>query len=480
MTKIQLSENNDPRRKQRDILSEYASPDSDSRSVVPSFASLRATIESQMQASEYSGQWNKTLHFIGIGGSGMSPIARIFLQKGFRVTGSDLKENWNTLTLKEEGAKIYFGHHPSNLREAHVVVVSTAIPQDNVEYQAAKDRLLPLIRRAEALDILMNHYSKKIAIAGTHGKTTTTSMITRVLEANQKTPTYLIGSELMDYGGHSGLGNGEYIVAESDESDGSFLCLHPNIAVVTNIEAEHMEYFKNMENTRVHFRTFMESVLNTRGYVIVNKDDKEILSLAESFPVDQVHYFSIKQESPVMAKGLRETETGIVFKLLVNGCEEGEVDLKVYGQHNVYNALAAIAFGLRENLELDRIKKGLSQFLGTKRRFQLIGQHNTISIFDDYGHHPTEIKTTLEAAKKSFNKRIICIFQPHRYTRTRDLLEWFPHSFSFADKVVITEIYSAHEPKIDGISGKIIVSPLAGGLSSPYFSGSSSPLLSLP
>jgi UDP-N-acetylmuramate--alanine ligase len=398
---------------------------------------------------------NKVFHFIGIGGSGMSAIARVLLLKGFKVSGSDVKENANTIRLRDCGAKIFFGHKESNLRSADIIVVSTAIPQDNEELVIATYEKLPIYKRAEILNFIMQFYPKRIAISGTHGKTTTTSMTARMFEALQIKPTYLIGGELVDYGGNAAVGGGDYVIAEADESDGSFLMIHSNIAVVTNIEAEHLSYFKTEERLLEHFRQFMDSVLKSDGYLVLNKDDSNVAALSRG--LKNVRYFSINEKSDVMAKDIQYTPSGTRFTLFIEGKSQGQVYLKVHGNHNVYNALAAITIGVSENLSVDLMKKGLMNFLGAKRRFQFIGERNGVSVYDDYGHHPTEIKVTLESIKKSMGCRIVCIFQPHRYSRTQEFLETFPTSFDSADLVVITEVFSANEEKIEGISGEVIV-----------------------
>jgi len=398
----------------------------------------------------------KTIHFVGIGGSGMSAIAKVALEKGYKVTGSDLKESISTLKLKELGAKIFRGHKPENVREAGVVVVSTAIQDNNPEIAQAKLNRLPILRRAEMLNHLMNDFDRRISVCGTHGKTTTSSMITKMLETANKTPTFLIGAELNNFGSNAALGSGHYFVAESDESDGSFLCLSPNVSVVTNIESDHMDYFKDFDDVKDHFYKFMQGTLDRDGYLVLNVDDTVLKQWVSPAP-DRVITVGINQDANIMASDLTPSEEGIRFKLKVDKKDKGDVFLKVFGTHNVYNALCAIAVGLKENIPLEVIKEGLFGFLGTKRRFQLIGEVKGIQVYDDYGHHPTEIKVTLESTKASFKKRVICIFQPHRYTRTRDLLESFPDAFDAADHVIITEIYSANERKIDRLSGKHIV-----------------------
>lgn len=401
---------------------------------------------------------HKLIHFIGIGGTGMSAIARILLEKGYKISGTDLKESINTSRLKDFGAKIYYGHAEANVREAGLVVISSAIQSDNIELIAALNHKIPVFKRAEMLGFLMNQFQHKIAVAGTHGKTTTTSMITRIFDYCHKVPTYLIGGDMNDFGGNAALGKTDYFIAEADESDGSFLCLEPNIAVVTNIEEEHMNYYKTTQNLLAHFREFIEHVIARNGYVVLNQDNAYILEITKDLPREKVLFYSLKDPSSALyAHQLEFMEKGIRYSLKLHGKDAGIVSLKVFGQHNVANSLAAIGVGLKQELSLEDIKHGIAKFSGTKRRFQLIGEVNKIRIYDDYGHHPTEIMATLKGAKDSLGRRIICVFQPHRYSRTMDLLEHFAGAFQDADLVVITEIYSANEANPMNVSAQMIV-----------------------
>jgi len=400
---------------------------------------------------------HKTLHFIGIGGAGMSAIAKVAIESGYKVSGSDLKESITTIRLKEMGAKIFIGQKYANLKQADIVIVSTAIGQDNPEYKYAIDEKLPILRRAEMLDELMKRFEKRISIAGTHGKTTTSTMVAKALVDSQKKPTYLIGADSRDLGGNAALGTGDYFVAESDESDGSFLALHPNIGVVTNIEADHLDYYKDLENIKKHFDEFMAGVISRDGYLIINGDDPIVTEIAAKYQ-ERCITFGLEKPCDVMATKIAFSEEGARFNVKIKGKDKGEVYLQVFGNHNIANALVVFALALKEALPLDLVKKSLFEFSGAKRRFQWIGSENNINVYDDYGHHPTEIFTTLEGMRKSFpDRRIICIFQPHRYTRTRDLLESFPDAFQFADITFITEVYSANEEKIPKISGRLIV-----------------------
>lgn len=400
---------------------------------------------------------NKKIHFIGIGGGGMSAIARILLEMGYRVSGSDLKETISTIRLKDYGATLYYGHDSSNLRLADVVVVSTAIAADNPEYAFAIQEKIPVLHRAQMLGLLMDQFCHKISICGTHGKTTTSSMVTRILEFADKKPTFLVGADLNDYGTNAKLGGSDYFVAESDESDGSFLHLGATIGLFNNLEAEHMDHYKTWENLVDHFKRFMAGVIARGGYMAVNADDPALVDIATQFERQHTRYFGIQNDAQVRAVDLQFSVEGAHFTLMVDGKSAGEVYLKVHGIHNIYNALAATTIALDEGISVDTIKKSLFNFTGTKRRFQLVGEVNGIAVYDDYGHHPTEIRVTLDGAKKSLNRRIVCVFQPHRYTRTRDLLEVFPLAFDAADVTVITEVYSANEQKIRGISGRLIV-----------------------
>ncbi len=398
----------------------------------------------------------KTFHFIGIGGIGMSAIARILLEKNYRVTGSDLKESVTTLRLKELGGTIFLGHSESNLRLADIVVVSSAVDEDNEELKKARDERLPVVSRAEMLQFVISSFKKSIAVAGTHGKTTTSSFIVSILELAKHYPTYLIGGELLDFGSNAALGEGPYLVAEADESDGSFLELQPQHAVLTNLEPEHMEYFKTEERLNTHFKRFMSGVIDRGGYLVVNNDDPRLMAIASAFPEEHYVTIGIENSATIMAEDIQYIEGGVQYTLLIRGELQGQVQCRVMGRHNVYNSLAAIGVALQEGVSIDIIKKGLFRFSGTKRRFQFVGERRGIAIYDDYAHHPTEIKTTLEGMKKGYDARIVCIFQPHRYSRTRDLLELFPAAFNDADIVIITDIYSAHEEKISGLSGEFI------------------------
>ena len=400
---------------------------------------------------------HKTIHFIGIGGVGMSGLARILLGQGYRVSGTDVKETIQTIRLRELGATVFYGHDATNLRRADIVVVSSAIDPSNPELAYALAEHIPVIKRGELLGILMKAFTIGIAVCGTHGKTTTSAMTARVLDICGKMPTFVIGADVHDYGINAVLGNSDFFVAESDESDGSFLYQEPCIGLFTNLEQEHMEHYGSLENLKDHFLRFMEGIVSRDGMLIINADDPLLYELGQQFPSTSVQWYGLQVGLSCRASEIQHGTDGVRFQLHLDQVASGEVRLTLMGTHHVYNALAVIAMGHRLNLNLASLKKGLQLFSGTKRRCQLVGESGGIAIYDDYAHHPTEIRVTLDALKLSMKRRLICVFQPHRYSRTKDLLAQFPTSFASADMTLITEIYASNETKIRGLSGKLIV-----------------------
>jgi len=400
----------------------------------------------------------KNIHFIGIGGCGMSAIAKILREMGKSIQGSDIKESPNTIRLKDIGIKIFIGHRASNIRGADIVVYSSAIPRDNVEMKAARSERLALIPRAEALAYILNQFPSRIAIAGTHGKTTTTSMVSSMLSRCGLHPTYLIGAEADTVAGNAKLGNGGNVVAEADESDGSFLKLRPTISVVTNIEADHMDHYRTLDNLIGTFEKFV-NCLPEGGCLIINSDHENSKVLLKKISADHdLVCFGLNSGADLSASDIRYDRTNTKFNVSWKGKLLGEVVLSVPGAQNVMNALSAIAVGLQLKIPFESISNGLRYFKGVKRRFQHIGSHKGITVIDDYAHHPTEVAATLDAAKSGWSdeKRIICVFQPHRYSRTMLLHEQFGQAFGDADVVIITDIYSAGEEPIDGVSAKLI------------------------
>jgi len=395
------------------------------------------------------------IHFIGIGGSGMSGLASILLDAGHKISGSDIAPSKITKRLADKGATIFKGHNENNVESADLVVVSSAIPESNSEIKSARDRKITIIKRAEMLAKLMdNKYG--IAIAGTHGKSTTASMISLLLEKSGFNPTVVVGGELNNFKNNAKLGKGNHIVVEADESDGSFLELNPQMAIVTNIEDDHLDHYENMENILKDFRKFIDKVPDN-GRVILCKDCDNIKGLVKQCGRSHVSY-GIFTEADLMAKDVELDKLNSKSKIYWQGKKIGELYLKVAGYHNILNALAAITVALELGISFREIAKTLSDFRGVHRRMEVVANtDDNILIIDDYAHHPTEIKATLSALKNSWqNRRIIAIFQPHRFSRTKLLAEKFGKAFFDADYVIIDDIYSANESPISGISGETI------------------------
>jgi UDP-N-acetylmuramate--alanine ligase len=397
------------------------------------------------------------IHLVGIGGSGMSGIAEVLLTLGYKVSGSDLQQSDTTKRLEELGGKIIIGHHESNVGEAQVVVISSAVSPTNPEVMTAKAKQIPVIPRAEMLAELMR-LKYGVAIAGAHGKTTTTSMVASVLAQGGLDPTMVIGGKVNALGSHARLGRGDLLVAEADESDGSFLRLTPTIVAVTNIDREHLEHYGTMERLNESFLEFINKV-PFYGLAVLCGDDERLRHL---FPriVKRYQTYGLYELDNV-APDFRATEVslkewGSEFRAYFRGRNLGPFRLAIPGVHNVSNALVAVAIGMELDIPLDLIRKGLASFTGVERRFQLRGEKGGVMIVDDYGHHPTEIRATLAAAKQGWDRRLVVLFQPHRYTRSRDLAEEFAHAFDQADLLFMTEIYAAGESPIPGVSGSTL------------------------
>jgi len=397
----------------------------------------------------------KKIHFVGIGGIGMSGIAEILLNRGFEISGSDLNENDNTEYLRSKGAKITIGHFPENVNGQDVVVYSSAVnPDENPETSEARRQGIPVIRRAEMLaEATRLNYS--IAIAGTHGKTTTTSMIGLILIKAGYDPTVIVGGRLKDFGGtNARLGKGEWTVLEADEFDRSFLQLFPSIAVINNIEPEHLDIYDGIEDLKTTFLQFANKV-PFYGFVALGTDDpnvKEILSGINKKTIT----FGMSRNNDYYAKDIELQENFSKFILVQNSKIIGEISLNVPGYHNVKNALAAVAVTTEMGIDFSIIKAALQEFTGVIRRFDIKGEIDGIMIVDDYAHHPTEIRATLDAARKGWDRRIIAVFQPHTYSRTQEFYKEFAQAFDDADVLVITDVYAARENPIPGISGELI------------------------
>lgn len=395
----------------------------------------------------------KHIHFIGIGGSGMSGIAEVLFNLGYKVTGSDVKASDTTGRLERLGITIFISHRPENINGSDVVVYSSAVKKDNPEVVFAKEKLIPVIPRAEMLAELMR-MKYGIAIAGTHGKTTTTSMIATILGAQGMDPTVVIGGKLNSIGSNARLGKGEFLVAEADESDGSFLKLSPTIAVVTNIDREHMDHYKDMDEVKATYLTFINKI-PFYGCAILCLDHPNIQGLIPKITRRHITY-GLTAQADFSARDIETTEMKTSFDVWRRGKNMGRVMVKIPGEHNVYNALAAIAVAMELDIGFEQAKDSIANFSGVERRFHIKGVANGITIVDDYGHHPVEIKATLKAAKDGWKQRVVAVFQPHRYSRTQDLFHEFLSAFNDADMLILTDIYAAGEEKIPGISSEIL------------------------
>jgi UDP-N-acetylmuramate--alanine ligase len=394
----------------------------------------------------------RNIHFVGIGGIGMSGIAEVMLTMGYRVTGSDLKESRVTRRLIDLGADIHFGHHPGNLNNPDVVVVSSAVGDENVEVISARELKIPVIKRAEMLAELMR-IKYGIAVAGAHGKTTTTSMIATVLTRSNLDPTVVIGGRLESLGSNARLGKGDVLVAEADESDGSFLRLNPAVAVVTNIDAEHLDHYKRIEAIEQAFLQFVNNV-PFYGLSVVCLDDPYIQKLIPHFQKRFLTY-GLSVQADIQARDIHLDGLSTHFRVHFREQELGEVTLQVPGIHNLMNSLAAIGVGLELELDFGLMAEALYGLSQIHRRFEIIGQINGMMVMDDYGHHPTEIKATLSAAKQAWsNRRHVVVFQPHRYSRVKLLYESFVTAFYQADVLIVNDIYPAGEKKIKGVDGR--------------------------
>ncbi len=396
----------------------------------------------------------KAIHFVGIGGVGMSGIAEVLANLGYAVTGSDMKESETTRRLGAIGVQISIGHREENIGDAHVVVTSSAVSIDNPEVIAAKARSIPVIPRAEMLAELAR-LKYGILVAGAHGKTTTTSLISTVLGHGGFDPTIVIGGKLKAIGSHARLGRGEFLVAEADESDGSFLKLSPTIAVVTNIDREHMDFFRDMKSLKEAFLAFINKV-PFYGAAFLCNESEHVRELIPSIHRRFLTY-GLSEECDIHATNIGKGFMVTTFDVVCRQAHVGTFSLPIPGQHNVLNALACIGVALELKMHPAAISEALGTFSGIHRRFELKGEAQGIRVYDDYGHHPTEIRATLTAARENMQYlegagRLFVVFQPHRYTRTADLMEEFAESFPGIDSLVLLDIYPASEKPIPGIT----------------------------
>ncbi|MDH3591730.1 MAG: UDP-N-acetylmuramate--L-alanine ligase [Planctomycetota bacterium] len=397
----------------------------------------------------------RNLHFVGIGGSGMCGIAEVLANLGYTVSGSDLAATDVTRRLKRHGVSVRKGHQRKHVNGADVVVVSSAVHEDNPEVVEARRLKIPVIPRAEMLAELMR-MKTGVAVAGAHGKTTTTGLVAEVLAGLD--PTVVIGGRFGTLGANAKLGKGDLMVAEADESDGSFLKMKPTIAVVTNIDREHLDHYRDLGEIQDAFVTFLSRV-PFYGAAVVCIDDPNVRAILPRVDRKVIAY-GLSSEADVQARELEFRGFQSRFEVWVDGVKLGRITLPQPGRHLVYNSLAAIAVGLELDLPFRKIRSALAAFGGIDRRFQRLGEAFGATVIDDYGHHPTEIEATLSAARESFGTRTHVVFQPHRYSRTSALLEEFGRAFYFADDVLVTEIYPAGESPLPGIDGEAVASAL--------------------
>ena len=401
------------------------------------------------------------IHFIGIGGIGMSGIAEVLHNLGYQVQGSDQSDNANVVRLREKGIKVFIGHNGDNLGDAEVVVVSTAIKKTNPEYMAARERLLPIVRRAEMLAELMR-FRQAVAIGGTHGKTTTTSMVATLLDAGGYDPTVINGGIINAYGTNARMGEGDWMVVEADESDGTFLKLPADIAVVTNIDPEHLDHYGSFDAVREAFRQFVENV-PFYGFGVMCLDHPEVQALVSRIDDRRIITYGNNPQADVRFLNHHMEGANSHFDVIIRNRKTGatvemkDLVLPMPGLHNVSNATAAIAVAHELGVTDGAIAKGLSAFGGVKRRFTHSGSWNGVEFFDDYGHHPVEIKAVLKAARDATKGNVIAVVQPHRFSRLHDLFDDFATGFNDADRVIVAPVYAAGEDPIEGVSAQSLV-----------------------
>jgi UDP-N-acetylmuramate--alanine ligase len=400
---------------------------------------------------EYS-RINK-IHFVGIGGSGMSGIAEVLHNMGFEISGSDIAENYGVKRLRSLGVRVFLGHKKENVRNIETLVYSSAVTRNNIEVRVAEKMRIPVISRAEMLAELMR-VKFSIAVAGTHGKTTTTSMIATILSTARKDPTFVVGGKLKVEESGAKLGKSVYLIAEADESDGSFLKLFPTVAVITNIEDDHLDFYQSPENLLEAFEQFCNRV-PFYGSVILNTDCQKSRRIIP-FLNKRVITYGLEGEPAVTARNIKHSIFDLSYELKLEGRSHGRITLQVGGMHKVMNSLAAIAVSRDIGLDVPVIQEGLTRFSLPERRFQLLFYDRDNLVIDDYAHHPTEIAATIKTAKSGSFKRLIVIFQPHRFTRLKNLMEKFSTAFAGVDILIITRLYAAGQKKIKNISGRLL------------------------
>jgi UDP-N-acetylmuramate--alanine ligase len=404
-----------------------------------------------------------TIHFVGIGGIGMSGIAEVMHNLGYTVQGSDIAEGYVIEGLRAKGMKVMIGHAAENLGDAAVVVTSTAVKRGNPEVEAALENRIPLVRRAEMLAELMR-LKNTVAVAGTHGKTTTTSLVAAMLDAGGIDPTVINGGIINNYGSNARLGDSEWMVVEADESDGSFLRLDGTIAVVTNIDPEHLDHYGDFDRIKDAFVEFVENV-PFYGAAIMCLDHPEVQAILPKIRDRRIITYGFSAQADVRGENVTPFAGGNRFDVVIRARDGSQrtiagIELPMPGRHNVQNALAAIAVGLEMGMDDDSVQSGFAKFGGVKRRFTKVGEVDGVTIIDDYGHHPVEIRAVLSAAREGAEGRVIAVAQPHRFTRLRDHMEEFQQAFNDADMVYVTPVYTAGETPIEGVDSEALVAGL--------------------
>ncbi len=397
----------------------------------------------------------KNIHFVGIGGIGMSGIAELLLNQDFGITGSDLQESDIVKRLKKLGAQIYQGHKSEHVTKCDVLVYSSAVKEDNPELVAARQRGIPIIKRAEMLGELIAVKDLSIGVSGTHGKTSTTSMIGSILSSAGLDPTLVVGGLVKNIDTNSKLGSGEIIIVEADEFDRSFLALRPTIAIVTNIELEHTDCYADLPDMQGAFNQFCNAV-PFYGVVIACLDSPGVQGILANIKRPVITY-GFSNQAIFRANNIRYHESETSFTVIAHNRNLGEITLQLPGEHNVLNALAAVALGMEMNLSFRTIKKGIEAYAGVRRRFEIKGIARDIMVVDDYAHHPTEVTATLQAARNGWDRRLVAVFQPHLFSRTRDFHREFAAAFLESDVLVVCDIFPAREEPLPGISGELVV-----------------------
>ena len=394
------------------------------------------------------------VHFVGIGGIGMSGIAELLLNLGFSISGSDLNDSKIIRNLRSKGAMIFEGHHAKNLGDCEVLVYSSAVPEDNPELIAAREKKVPIIKRAEMLGELIALKQTSIGVGGTHGKTSTSSMIGALLSHAQLDPTLVVGGLVKNIDTNSQLGSGDLIVVEADEYDKSFLQLKPTISVITNIEQEHMDCYDDLEDLHNSFAQFANAV-PFYGVVLACLDSSGVQDIIPKIKRPVITY-GLTSQADISAKNIQSKESKTTYSLYKQNQKCGKVTLNVPGKHNVLNSLAAAAIGFEMGLDAKTIIDGIGSYGGVRRRFEIKGIAGDVMVVDDYAHHPTEVSATLQAARGGWDRRIIAVFQPHLFSRTKSFYKEFAAAFMDSDVLIVTDIYPAREKPIKGITGKLV------------------------